>query len=140
MNYTYPACFYIDSDGITIVFPDLNYLASEANDIDEAMEVSIDCLAGYLYLDKLDNKKIPKASKLSDIDPIKVAKEIGFDDEIDECFVNYVSVDLEEYAKNHFEKSVKKTLTIPSYLNDLAIKNNINFSKVLKEALEKILL
>jgi post-segregation antitoxin (ccd killing protein) len=35
------------------------------------------------------------------------------------------------------EKSVKKTLTIPSWLNDLAIENNINFSQTLQEALRK---
>ena len=38
-------------------------------------------------------------------------------------------------AKEHFEKSVKKTLTIPSWLNDLALEKNINFSQVLQEAL-----
>ena len=40
-----------------------------------------------------------------------------------------------ENAKEHFEKSVKKTLTIPSWLNDVAMEKNINFSQVLQEAL-----
>ena len=64
---------------------------------------------------------------------IQVAQELGFIPQ--EAFVNVVMVDVIEYAKIHFEKSVKKTLTIPSWLNDLAIENNINFSQVLQEAL-----
>ena len=140
MIYTYPACFYVDDDGITVIFPDLNYLASQGETIDDAMKKAIDCLAGYIYEAKLTNDKINKASELKDISLKRVAKELGFDNEINESFVNLVSVDVDEYAKIHFEKTIKKTLTIPSYLNDLAIKNNINFSKVLKEALEDILL
>ncbi len=46
-----------------------------------------------------------------------------------------VSVDVMEYAKNHFEKSVRKTLTIPSWLNTAAQEKHINFSKTLQEAL-----
>ena len=50
--------------------------------------------------------------------------------EIDDCteyFVSIVTVDVREYAKLHFEKSVKKTLTIPSWMNDQAISLGINF-------------
>lgn len=46
-----------------------------------------------------------------------------------------VSVDVEAYAKEHFDKSVSKTLTIPTWLNSAAVEMNINFSQVLQEAL-----
>lgn len=62
--------------------------------VEEAMEMAIDCLAGYLYT---YNKN----------------------------------------GKENFEKSIKKTLTIPSWLNALALENNINFSKVLQDALKQ---
>ena len=52
-----------------------------------------------------------------------------------ESFVNMVSVDVASYAKEHFEKSVKKTLTIPTWLNQAALEKGINFSQVLQEAL-----
>ena len=42
-----------------------------------------------------------------------------------------------EYAKKHFEKSVKKTLSIPAWLNDAATAQGINFSQVLQDALKK---
>ncbi len=53
-----------------------------------------------------------------------------------ESFVNIVSVDVAEYARIHFEKSVKKTLTIPAWLHKAALEQNINFSQVLQEALK----
>ncbi|WP_195479291.1 hypothetical protein [Coprococcus comes] len=53
----------------------------------------------------------------------------------DEAFVNIVTVDVAEYAKTHFTTSVRKNLTIPSWLNDAAMKQHINFSQVLQEAL-----
>ena len=46
-----------------------------------------------------------------------------------------VSVDVKAYAKEHFEKSVRKTLTIPAWLNTAAQEEGINFSKTLQEAL-----
>lgn len=46
-----------------------------------------------------------------------------------------VSVDVDAYAKEHFEKSVRKTLTIPAWLNTAALEMDINFSQVLQEAL-----
>lgn len=59
---------------------------------------------------------------------------------VKESFINIVSVNVAEYAKEHFEKSVKKTLTIPAWLNKAALDKGINFSQVLQEALkEKVL-
>jgi hypothetical protein len=46
-----------------------------------------------------------------------------------------VSVDVAAYAKEHFEKSVRKTLTIPAWLNSAALEQGINFSQTLQEAL-----
>ena len=50
--------------------------------------------------------------------------------------MNIVTVDVAEYAKANFEKSVKKTLTIPAWLNKAALERNINFSQVLQDALK----
>lgn len=64
-----------------------------------------------------------------------MAKEVDPDSPLGEAFVNMVSVDVEAYAKKHFDKSVRKTLTIPAWLNTAALEMNINFSQVLQEAL-----
>lgn len=51
-------------------------------------------------------------------------------------FISLVGVDMIEYYKRNSNKSVKKTLTIPEWLNTMAEANNINFSQVLQEALK----
>lgn len=129
----YPAIFYKEKDGYSVIFPDLNYLSTCGENLNDAMEMAIDCLAGYLYTVKLDDDKLPTPSKIDDIHPIDIADTIGFDGK--DSFINLISVDLEDYAKTHFNKSVKKTLTIPEWLNREATKKNINFSKVLQKTL-----
>lgn len=131
----YPACFFKEENGYSVVFPDLNWLATQGNTLDEAMSMAVDCLAGYLYTCKKDGDAIPDPSKLSDIDVEVIGKELDPDNPVDEAFVNMISVDVDAYAKQHFEKSVKKTLTIPSWLNEEALALGINFSQTLQEAL-----
>ena len=51
-------------------------------------------------------------------------------------FIALIDIDMEEYYKKHSNKAVKKTLSIPEWLNVEAEKKNINFSQVLQEALK----
>lgn len=132
MLSAYPACFIKEDTGYSVIFPDLN-IATCGDNLEEALTMAIDCLAGYLYSDDLENESVPPASNLKDIDPQKVMNELEVTS--DEAFVNIVAVDVAEYAKSHFTTSVRKNLTIPSWLNDAAMKQHINFSQVLQEAL-----
>lgn len=129
----YPACFFKDETGYSVVFPDLNWLATNGSTETEAMSMAVDCLAGYLYSLKNDGDQAPLASSISDVSLDAVAKELDAD--TNGAFVNMVSVDVSEYAKEHFEKSVRKTLTIPAWLNVAAQEKKINFSQTLQEAL-----
>ena len=132
----YPACFFLENNTYSVVFPDLNWLATQGDTFEEAMEMAIECLAGYLYTCQQDGDNIPKPSKLLDINPETVAKELDPEALPCESFVSIVSVNVASYAKEHFEKSVKKTLTIPAWLNKAALEQNINFSQVLQYALK----
>ena len=76
------------------------------------------------------NEAAPTPSELSTIDVNEEYSDYA------EAFVNIVSVDVEAYAKEHFTKAVKKTLTIPKWLNDAAIARKLNFSKILQDALK----
>ncbi|MBO4235438.1 MAG: type II toxin-antitoxin system HicB family antitoxin [Firmicutes bacterium] len=129
----YPACFFKEDDGYSVVFPDLNWLSTCGETESEALEMAIDCLAGYLFDLRMDEEEPPKASALSDISLEAVAAELEAD--TTGAFVNMVSVDVAEYAKEHFEKSVRKTLSIPAWLNIAAKEKHINFSQTLQEAL-----
>ena len=133
MLSAYPACFIKESNGYSVIFPDLNYLSTCGETLDEALAMAVDCLAGYLYRLQKDGETAPTASSIDKINPVKIAEELEVSPK--ESFVNIVTVDVEEYAKVHFEKSVKKTLTIPAWLNTAALEQNINFSQVLQEAL-----
>ena len=133
----YPACFYKEDDGYSVIFPDLNYLATQGDSFEDAMEMTVECLASYLYIAQRDGEDVPAPSSLVNIDPVAVAKELDPDLPVGEAIVNLVSVDVAEYAKKHFEKSVKKTLSIPAWLNEAAVAQGVNFSQVLQRALKE---
>lgn len=135
MLSAYPACFIKEENAYSVIFPDLNNLATCGQTLDEALTMAVDCLAGYLYSIQKDGETAPKASPIDKINLAEVAKELEVSPE--EAFVNIITVDVAEYAKTHFEKSVKKTLTIPAWLNTTALEHNINFSQVLQEALKE---
>lgn len=132
----YPACFYKEEDGYSVIFPDLNYLSTQGDSFEDAMETAVECLASYLYTSQRDGEAVPAPSSLAVIDPAAVSKELAPDLPVGEAIVNLVSIDVAEYAKKHFEKSVKKTLSIPAWLNDAAMSQGINFFRVLQQALK----
>ena len=133
MLTVYPACFIKDEGSYAVIFPDLNWLATCGETLEEAMAMAVDCLAGYIYVCKKDGDFIPGPSEIHKMNIQELADEIECSPE--DMFINMVAVDVEAYAKEHFEKSVKKTLIIPAWLNKLAMEQNINFSQVLQEAL-----
>ena len=134
MLSVYPACFFKnETNGYCVIFPDLNWLATQGETLEEALSMAVECLAGYLYTCKQDNDIIPKPSQMSEIHINDIANELEI--KTKEAFINLVSVDVDNYAKKHFEKSVRKTLTIPAWLNKLALEQEINFSQTLQEAL-----
>ena len=129
----YPALFYQEENGISVIFPDLNHLATCGDNMQEAMEMAVDCLAGYLFSEKLEGNDVPAPTPIDQLD-------IYCEDDTEEeraipRFANMVSVDVEAYAAKHFNKAVKKTLTVPQWLNDIAVAKKVNFSKVLQNAL-----
>ena len=139
MLSAYPACFIHEENGYSVVFHDLDHLATCGGSLDEALTMAVDCLAGYLYLLRQEKKTPPPPSPPEKVDLTAVLAELADDEGFccSEAFVNLVTVDVEEYARRHFERSVKKTLSIPAWLNEAAVKEKINFSHVLQEALKE---
>lgn len=139
MLSAYPACFIKSpgDDGYSVVFPDLNDLATCGKDLEEAFSMAVDCLAGYLYTNQQEGGTPAAApSPLGSIDANAVARKLGEDTPV-EAFTNMVTVDVGEYAKVHFEKYVRKNVTIPAWMNEAAMAQRINFSQLLQEALRK---
>ena len=97
--------------------------------------MAIDCLAGYIHSEQLDGNEIPSPTPLNKVDPY--CEDSDEEDHATPRFVNTVAVDVEEYAARHFNKAVKRTVSIPQWLNDRAAIQKINFSKTLQKALMK---
>ncbi len=133
MLTAYPACFFKEEPGYSVVFPDLNYLATCGDTLTGAFSAAVDCLAGYLYTAQRGGEDVPPPSDMRAINPAEVARALEADP--GESFVNMITVDVNEYARAHFEKSVKKTLSIPAWLNAAALEKGINFSQALQGAL-----
>ena len=124
---SYPAIFHEDDNSYFVEFPDLEGCLSSGNTIESAFENAKEALG--LYLDKDNdayNRTINKPSSIKEICSKNVNEVV--------MLVEYDSL---EYAKKYKTKAVKKTLSIPEWLNDIATKENVNFSSVLQEALVK---
>jgi len=125
MKYTYSAVFTPEENGLfNVNFPDLKNCYTSGDDIADAIYMAQDVLCLTLYDMEQDNIPIPKPSKPQDIKTTN------------EQFASVIAVDTETYRRFYENKSVKKTLTIPMWLNERAEKENINFSQILQQGLK----
>jgi predicted RNase H-like HicB family nuclease len=124
-NYVYPAIFTEEAGGFSIRFPDFESCYTDAADEVEGLAMAKDVLCLTLYDMEKTGKEIPKPSNVKEV--IHESNE----------FVTLISCDTEWYRRYYDSKSVKKTLSIPAWLNDLAEQNAINFSQVLQESLKE---
>ena len=122
--YFYPAVFtYDENDKCYMVdFIDLKGCSTYGKTINEAYLMAQDAMG--LYLSDLETFPTPTIP----YNNIKLNEN---------QFIYIVEIDLLEYRKKYSTLAVKKTLTIPVWLNTLAEKNDINFSQLLQKALKK---
>lgn len=120
----YPAVFSQDDDGITITFPDLPGCISCADTFEEAYDMAKEAME--LFLEDYVKDLFDSAPMPSKIQDIKTEKN--------EC-IALIELDINQYLRSFDNRAIKKTLTIPSWLNDIAVEKHLNFSKVLQEAL-----
>ena len=99
------------------------------------MRMAQDACGLHLFTALRDGNPLPSPSLLSEINPAAILKDFEMEYAAESAFVNMVLVDMTEYARQHSDKAVKKTLSIPMWLNTLCEEKSINFSKVLQDAL-----
>lgn len=120
----YPAIFHkAEEGGFWITFPDFPECMTQGDDMQQAYEMAVDALGLAITSRKEEQLEIPAPTE-----PYKLSVA---DDEL--CVV--IEFDMLAYLKRTNSKSVKKTLTIPEWLNEEATAAGINFSQVLQEAL-----
>ena len=124
-KYVYPAIFSKEDDGkYSVLFPDIENCYTGGDDMADALEMAEDVLCLTLYDMEKDGKTIPAPSDCKAVETN------------DDSIVTLIRCDTEFYRRFYENKSVKKTLTIPMWLNERAERANINFSGILQEALK----
>ncbi|MCL2109572.1 MAG: type II toxin-antitoxin system HicB family antitoxin [Oscillospiraceae bacterium] len=126
--YVYPAVFVAEEEGgYSVNFPDVESCYTSGDNMSNALEMAEDVLCMMLYeyeqsaetfRNKVSPPSDPKSFKLKDNETVSL-----------------VRCDTAFYKRFYENKSVKKTLTIPAWLNEAAGAKNINFSQTLQNAL-----
>ena len=122
-KFYYPAVFTIADDGITITYPDFDFIVTQGMNLQDAFEKAEEAL-GIGIADYLERGIMPPAA--SDILKYKTSEN---------TYTALISIDMDEWTKTYSTKSIRKNVTLPAWLNQLAEKENINFSSLLQEAL-----
>lgn len=122
MKYVYPVVFEnAEEGGFNVSVPDIKGCFTCGDDMAESIEMAADAMEMMLVHYEDEGTEIPAPSNIEDI------KSSGI--------VSLVVADTDRWRKEFDNKAVKKTLTIPSWLNSKAEKANINFSQLLQESL-----
>mgnify|MGYP002869163113 CR=1 FL=1 len=122
MKYVYPAIFEeAEEGGYNVSFPDIPGAFTCGDDMADAIFMAEDAVAMMLADYEDSGKPVPKPSKIGDI------KSSGI--------VSLVRADTDEWRKLVDNKAIKKTLSIPNWLNTKAEKAGVNFSQTLQDAL-----
>ena len=143
MLVSYPAIFYYcpEEDGFYINFPDIEGAGTQGDSIEDALYMASDYL-GIMASSILENGgKLPKKSNIKEISivedfPFKDEEEFEGYYDLDKSFISLVYVELDDYFGS--QELVKKTLSIPKWTNDFGKKMNLNFSKLLTDAIINI--
>jgi predicted RNase H-like HicB family nuclease len=124
MKYVYPAIFTPnDDETYTVTFPDLPGCITEGQSLPDAIDMAEDAAATWLWVAENEQSKIPMASPLPEVTRPEVA--------------SYIKANTDVFRRQMDSRAVKKTLTIPAWLNTKAEQAHLNFSGVLQDALKE---
>ena len=127
MKYIYPAVFTPEENGFSVEFPDLPGCVTAGEDLNDAMYMANDALCLWLYDKEATGEDIPAPSEVNALRHTNTS------------FVSLIPCDTDFYRRYYSGRSVKKTLSIPEWLNYEACANGINFSQLLQDALKEAL-
>lgn len=131
MRYVYPAVFTKDNDGYQVEVPSLPGLVTFGESLPDALDMAQDAVEMWLWDAENKNEKIPEPIFENALSSLPVVNA--------DRFVNLVYADTDRYRRENDTRAVKKTLTIPQWLNVKAEKANAPFSQILQEGLKTYL-
>jgi predicted RNase H-like HicB family nuclease len=123
MKYIYPAVFTPSEGGYAVSVPDLPGCHTYGRSLAEAIEMAEDAVSLWLWDTEEEKGTIPQASSMLDFNPPQ--------------FTSLIKADTEVYKRQMDNRAVKKTLSLPAWLNYQAEAAHVNFSGILQEALKK---
>jgi len=129
MRYAYPAVFtketVTDRGAVyTVIFPDIPGCITEGDSLTEAIEMAREALAGCINAMQYRNEEIPDASPLETL-------------HCKDGFISLVDLDLFEYKRKTGNRAVKRTVSLPLWLDTMAQDAGLNFSQTFQEALKE---
>ena len=125
-TYTFAAVFTAEADGgYSVRFPQLDGCYTQGDSFEEARREAIDAMSLHLYGMEQDGESIPEAE-------MNVATEEG------EMIVP-VTAWMTPFRDQMENRAIKKTLTIPAWLNEAAERRGVNYSQILQSALKDYL-
>lgn len=124
-RYIFPGIIKIVEDAYEVSFPDIENCFTFGENLEDALDSARDVLELCLYDMEQDNIEIPEASNIQDI---KLEENESI------AWINIWMIPVRDRMEN---RSVKKTLTIPKWINDIGVENNLNFSQILQAAIKE---
>ena len=125
-TYTFAAAFTKEADGrYSVRFPQLDGCYTEGNTFEDARRMAIEAMSLHLYGMEEDGEAIPEAD-------MNVTVEAGE-------LVVPITAWMTPFRDEMENRAVKKTLTIPAWLNEAAEKRGVNYSQILQSALKDYL-
>jgi len=129
MRYVYPAVFTSETVAdrgtvYTVVFPDVPGCVTEGDSLTEAIKMAREALSGCIGAMQQRNEEIPVASPL---------EAIHYDD----GFISLIDVDMLEYKRKTESMAVKRTVSLPLWLDTMAQNAGLNFSQTFQDALKE---
>lgn len=124
-KYVYPAIIRPDGGLFAVYFPDVPSATTSGDTLQDALEMAEDSLNLALYMTEKERETIPAVTPVGEVESLP------------NDIVTLVKADTEAYGREIESIAVKKTLSIPSWLNVKAERANVNFSQTLQEALKE---
>jgi predicted RNase H-like HicB family nuclease len=125
MKYVYPALLFNDEGKVGVEIPDLPGCFTFGENMADALLMAKDAVEMWLWDAENNNENIPIASEA-----LTIPENMTF---------SLIAADTDDYRKANDTRSIKKTLSIPAWLNYRAEQRNAPFSQLLQEALKSYL-
>lgn len=124
-RYIYPAVIRFENESYTVNFPDLQNCFTFGENYEDALDSARDVLELCLYDMEQDDVEIPDASNLTSI-------KLNTNESI--ALIDVWMIPVRDKMEN---RSIKKTLSIPKWINDIGVEHNLNFSQLLQAAIKE---